>query len=589
MRHLFWTIYAVCVRLRRGVDGARLRMHARRVIVTRTPKAFVSYPEPKAPGAFARGQQMMNGNFRVAGQLIEAPGRAIWAISADPLVVEELHGCAWVDDMAAIATPEGRRRLQAWVAEWIRLYGSGSGLGWRPDLTGQRLIHWISHAITIMQGQDKSATSSFLRSVARQARFLGRTWRMAPHGLPRIRALCGLVYAGLALEGGSAGLARILSRLGKECARTVGPDGAIANRSPEELAEVFALLVWAARAVEEAGQIPDAEHLTAIERIAPTLRLLRLGDGALVRFHGGGRGDTARLDQALADGGVRTGPDGAARMGFARLATARTVVVVDCAPPPTGAASVRAQAATLAFEMSSGRDPMIVNTGPGRNFGSEWSVAARASACQSTLVLADTSSAQLWERGLVAATLGARLVQGPRHVTEDRARDATGLWLLGSHDGYARSFGLTHDRRLFLAPDGRELRGEDTVFARDAKAKRRHAAALAGHPDNALPFAIHFHLHPDVLPSLDMGGHAVSLQLPNDEIWVFRQSGGTVSLEEAVFLDQNHINPRGTKQIVVRGQTDDAHGQVTWALTRTRDGNRHNLAAAELAELTPLV
>ena len=79
-------------------------------------------------------------------------------------------------------------------------------------------------------------------------------------------------------------------------------------------------------------EAPDA-HLDAIERIAPTLRTLRHADGALARFHGGGRGQEGWLDHALAASGIKTRqPDGLS-MGYARLSAGRTSVIVDASPP----------------------------------------------------------------------------------------------------------------------------------------------------------------------------------------------------------------------------------------------------------------
>ncbi|MEJ2371621.1 MAG: molybdopterin-dependent oxidoreductase, partial [Gemmatimonadales bacterium] len=63
---------------------------------------------------------------------------------------------------------------------------------------------------------------------------------------------------------------------------------------PREAGELddfdFPALTWAAQGVEAAGGRPDRAHLLAMERIAPTLRALRLGDGSLAQFHGGGVG-----------------------------------------------------------------------------------------------------------------------------------------------------------------------------------------------------------------------------------------------------------------------------------------------------------
>jgi len=144
MRMFFWTIYAFFVRMARSFRSWRIRQVARFGLFTRVPKEFVSHPEPKSIGSFTRGQQMAIGNFQFSGSLIEAPDKSIWDINPPPHVLDELHECAWIDDVAAIGTSDGRRLLQAWVGDWMRRYGNGKGPGWRPDLTGRRLIHWVS-------------------------------------------------------------------------------------------------------------------------------------------------------------------------------------------------------------------------------------------------------------------------------------------------------------------------------------------------------------------------------------------------------------------------------------------------------------
>lgn len=549
----------------------------------------MSFPEPKSIGNFARGQQLGNGNFVFSGSFIEAPETAIWDVSAAREVSDEIQECTWVDDLAAVGTPDSRRLLQNWIGDWIKRFDSGNGPGWQPEITGRRLIHWISHALTIMQGQEQAQNKAFLRSIARQTRFLAKTWRNAPLGLPRIQALVGLIYFGLAFNDMGRHLRPSIKRLGRECERWIGTDGSVASRSPEELMDVFVLMVWAARVLEEADLKPDPRHLSALERIAPTLRSLRLGDGALARFHGGGRGQEGQLDQALAESGIRAQPMNETRMGYARITSGRTVIVLDCGAPATGPASKRAHASTLAFEMSAGRHPVITNTGPGKYFGDEWLRAARATGCHSTLVLDHASSATIWDEGFAGDTFGERLLDAPSEVTLDRAHEVTGVWVLGSHNGYTRDYGVTHDRRMFLSPNGREFRGEDTLFVRDREHVRTFEANHKATDGEGWPFAIHFHLHPDVAPSLDMAGHAVSLKLKSEEIWVFRQTGGIVSLENSIYLDQQRLRPRQTKQIIIRGMMREDRAQVTWAMTRAQEGKRYSTENAMVGETPPLV
>ena len=105
--------------------------------------------------------------------------------------------------------------------------------------------------------------------------------------------------------------APISAAIGRECERIIGEDGGLPSRNPEALMESYILLIWAARALVETGRTVDALNDSALDRMAPTLRGLRLGDGTMARFHGGRRGAPEHLDQAFSD----ARPRAAARSG----------------------------------------------------------------------------------------------------------------------------------------------------------------------------------------------------------------------------------------------------------------------------------
>ena len=147
-------------------------------------------------------------------------------------------------------------------------------------------------------------------------------------------------------------------------------------------------------------------------------------------------------------------------MGYARLSAGRTSIIIDAAPPPTGRASVNAHASTLAFELTSGRRPLIVNCGSGVSFGAEWRRAGRATPSHSTLVVG-AHPARGWDRGGEARSW---LTDAPRNVPVEISHAPDGLRFEGGHDGYLRSHGLTHARTLELTFDGRGVAGEDMLL-----------------------------------------------------------------------------------------------------------------------------
>ncbi|QDL91786.1 heparinase [Paroceanicella profunda] len=545
-------------------------LRARSVIFARAPEGTGPPIEARAIGSFERGRALAGGRIALAGHGLEHEGPP-WSLTPpDAAFRDALHGFGWIDDLVAAGDARARRTLLAWVTDWIARYDTGTGPGWTPGLAGRRMIHLSCHLGLLVQGGNAGGTRRLLRSLARQERYLARSWSAAAPGRERFEALAGLVFVSLAL--GRPAVQARLRLFGAECLRTIGEDGGIASRNPEELLEVFTLMVWTARALEDAGHPPDTAHLQAIRRAAPTLRALRMGDGALARFHGGGRGgrgSAGQLDRALVDSGVRDRAGPGPAMGFTRLQAGRTALVIDTAPPPGGACAASAHASTLGLEISVGRQPLISSLGPGIQFGAEWRRACRATGSHSALMVEHVSSARFSGPDPV---LGDRLVEAPAHVEAERVEDPSGLWLLTAHDGYTLPFGLVHQRRLFLAPDGHDLRGEDTLNATTEAQRARFARAVEGAPRLGLAFTAIFHLHPDVVAEPGPAANAVTLRLPGGETWVFRQSGGTLELAESVFLDQERLEARETKQVVVTSRAVEYGGRVTWAFRRAGDG-----------------
>lgn len=549
------------------------RAHARRASRARPATGFVSQPEPRTIGHFARGRQLVAGNFLFSGSLTEAKDTAIWDIAPDnPAVAEELQGCAWLDDLAAVGDAKARACAQDWVADWIARYGRGRGAGWTPDLVGRRLIRWIQHGFFLLRGADKAASEAFFRSLGQQTIFLSRRWSTSAQGLPRFEALTGMIYAGLSLEGMEAHVAPAVKALARDCAREIDDSGGIPTRNPEELLEVLTLLTWATQALSETGHQTPAPILTAIARIAPTLRALRHADGGLARFHGGGRGLDGRLDHALAASGDKTRPTGDLHMGYARMTAARTSLVIDAAAPPDGLNSVNAHASTLAFELTSGRRPLIVNCGSGQSFGEDWRRAGRATPSHTTLCIEGYSSSRLGPPSRLIASRQELLVDTPQTVFAAFSELHDGRRLELSHDGFRQTHGLTHARTLDLAIDGRGMVGEDFLTTLNDADKLAFDAAVDRSSLQGVHFALRFHLHPDVDATIDLGGAAISMALKSGEIWILRHDGhAQMTLEPSVYLENGRLKPRPTQQVVLSSRTMAYATRVRWSLAKAQD------------------
>ncbi len=506
------------------------------------PRSFLHHPEPRAIGAFARGEQLLAGQFCFAGQCIEAPESSIWNLRPPShAFLEATQSFAWLDDLAAIGGGPARKQAQGWLLGWIESFGQGTGIGWEPGLAGRRVIYWSSHAMFLLKGLSPKQSTAVFKSLGRHVNFLSNNWKATPDGLARFEALTGMIYAGLSLEGCEYALRPALKGLAATCHSWIAEDGSIPPRNPETLAEVFTLLTWAAKLLEATGHPADPAIADALERMAPGLRALRFGNGSLARFHGGGRGEEGQLDQSLADAGLRASETRTAFMGYERLSAGRMTVIMDAARTPD------AYQSPLVFEMASGRRPMLCNCGPGARQGEGWAEACAQAAAHNALTVEGQGPA-------------------PAAVQAERAKDMESIWLSGQHEGFAKAFGLTHERRILVATNGKQLSGEDRLFPRAPSAPAAHPADILSGPLRGHSYMLHFHLHPEVQAEKTEQG--ITLTLPNGEVWGFKQEGGLTCLLDSVHLDRTHMAPRATKQVVVMGRTLDYVGAIRWSFTR---------------------
>ncbi|MEM9395233.1 MAG: heparinase II/III family protein [Pseudomonadota bacterium] len=549
----------------RAGDGLR----AWRAGLAPPPTALHSMPQPQSFGDVARGRQLLAGLVRLDGEVVEAPGASLWDIleGAKGPGAQALHGFKWLDDLAALGGPQAQALAQSWLSDWIARFGRGGGPGWTPDLTAQRIMRWIAHALFLLGGPGSSLSRAYFRALGQQGVFLSHRWKTAPSGRPRFEALAGMIYAGMSLSGLEDSVAPAKAELDKVCASEIDAQGALATRNPEDLLEVLMLLTWAADALEDRRETPGVEHVRAIARIAPTIRALRHSDGSLVRCHGGGRGTTGMLDEALSRTGVTEVASAPVVMGYARLVGGGTSVIADAAAPPIGAGTLTGHASTLAIEVTSGAFPLVVNCGAGTTFGPEWQRAARATASHSTLSVEGTSSSRLTTRSKDPHAREV-LADIPTLVAAQPFEDADTSGLLMTHNGYVPTHGLVHARHLTLSETGKVLEGSDTLAAAEPAAKLTCDRALAATSGKGIPFSVRFHIAPGVDAELDMGGAAVSLVPENGEVWVFRAKGAAISMAPSAFLERARLKPRATKQIVLSGRLFGYSADVRWSFTR---------------------
>jgi uncharacterized heparinase superfamily protein len=311
----------------------------------------------------------------------------------------------------------------------------------------------------------------------------------------------------------------------------------------------------------------------------PMLRFFRQGDGSLAHFNGFGDTPTDQLATVLAYDDVRGAlPAHAPHSGYQRIDHGGTVILVDTGRPPPVDYSVEAHAGCLSFEMSSGRQRLIINCGVPLPDAYALHRMARTTAAHSTVALNDTSSCRFLTRSAIGEWLGEAIISGPTRVEVERKTEG-GTAIAMRHNGYADRYGILHERRISLTESGDRIEGVDSSSTPSGNPVTRGGRDA---------FAIRFHLHPGVRASRSEGGRNVLLELPDGERWEFHCSGAELDLEESILLS-NLRNSRKTDQIVIHGRCQQTPS-VAWQMQRTAVGGnrRRALAPPETTGRVPL-
>lgn len=492
------------------------------------------------PGDPARGARLVISELEFGGTVLPINHRSFSQTpDCSRMLCAHLHGFTWLRDLRALGTDTARGRARALVLDFMDT-AKPDPISYAPNVVGARLASWLGHYDFFAASADDEFRHALMARLAQDARALSLALPAEFQDQRALTALKGLTAATIAMPEHAPYLARILKFMVPELGRQFYTDGCHVERSPaahllalQDLTEIRALL-------QAGGKTPPTELVTTIEHVASALRALRHGDGGLPLFNGTKEGLATLIDLVLAQAGRARGTLAHLKAcGLYRIAAGKALLFMDAAAPAAPGLDRFAHAGTLGFEFSHGKDRLIVNCGAAPAIGGDWSAALRGTAAHSTLIIADTSSAEVEEFGL-----GRR----PRSVNAMRQDSGNVAWIEANHDGWGRMFGAIHHRRLGLSNTGDLLQGEDAIEAQTPQ-----------------PFHLRFHLHPNVKATLVHDGASILLRTASGHGFLFRTEELQPRLEESVYFGQGEA--RRTEQIVLTGYTDSPQ-HIKWTLAK---------------------
>lgn len=399
-----------------------------------------------------------------------------WDRDAIPLLWRyNLH---YFDDLNA----EGAAGRAQWhrdlILRWICENPPAKGCGWKPYPSSLRIVNWIKWALN-----GNSLTPAALDSLAVQTRWLRRHLEIHLLGNHLFTNAKALVFAGLFFEGAEAAgwLRKGLSLLERELAEQMLPDGGHFERSPMYHAIMLEDMLDLVNLHRACGmEIAPRWHAT-IEKMRVWLSVMCHPDGEIAFFNDAAIGVAiapTRLEEyAQRLGYSKLEPQIAPvislpESGYVRVCTGAASSYLDLAPIGPDYLPGHAHADTLSFELSIGRQRVLVNSGTSEYGSGPERLRQRGTAAHNALTIDGQNSSEVWA--------GFRVGRRAKVISSAvEMHDQDGVRVSGRHDGYRFLPGSPMHKREWIFDDNRL-----SVVDR-----------LSGEGEHRVE--ILFHLHPD--------------------------------------------------------------------------------------------
>ena len=496
-----------------------------------------------------RAEEILLNKFRFLNTEIQFGQEIDWRIpQASKLWRYNLHYFAYAMDLGIAYRATGRfqfySHFKKLVLDWIKNNPLGYGDGWEPYPISLRIVNWIFtyNLLHKVIHEDSAFEQFFLESIFKQALFLERNLEYRLGGENHlIKNAKALVIAGLFFKGKAAKrwLKKGVSILWKELERQVQPDGGHYEQSPMYhvavlcdylecisvlkdcrvdipeyvFQKVRSMLDFALSILHPDGNIPligdSGLEITQVLQEALELGDALLGGDVITEHRQGGKGARGqggkerRKAKVIPNSEFRT-PNSVHQAfehsGFYVIRGKDRFLIIDCGKIGPDQNPAHGHCDMLSFELSLGKQRMIVDSGSYQYHVGSWRDYFRSTRAHNTVMLDGAEQSEIWSSFRVARRATPSNVQW---VIKDNITFFQGSAVhavtagRSEHNGYCRlQKNLVHTRKVFFVDNDfwlvfDEITGQGLPLS---EAKGQHLAESF------------LHLHPDANLELDSTG-----------------------------------------------------------------------------------
>jgi uncharacterized heparinase superfamily protein len=439
------------------------------------------------------------------------------------------------------------------LQNWIDENSPGFGVGWDPYPTSLRIVNWIKWSL----GTD-GLSESALHSLAIQLRWLSRRLEFHLLGNHLFSNAKALVYGGLFFQSAEADewLAKGLKILKNEVKEQILPDGAHFELSTmyhalafEDVLDLINISKCFPNRFSHQQNCQVAGWFELAPKMHHWLKTMCHPDGEIAFFNDAAFDIAPKFleleqyaDKLLSK--IRNFINSSivhnSDSGYIRVTKGQATLFLDLAKVGPDYLPGHGHADTLTFELSFGKQRVVVNSGTSCYGVSAERLRQRGTHAHNTVVVDSKDSSEVWSGFRVAKRAS------PLDIRVEESEDGANVNVQGAHDGYKKIFQrpVIH-RRKWVATDN-NLTINDKIEGRFKNSEVR------------------FHFHPDVIVEVDKPiNFSVGSIVLNDEKKIQFSTDGSAKLTNSTWHPSFGVNQK-CKAISVFFEKDEVNTIFSW-------------------------
>ncbi len=455
----------------------------------------------------------------------------------------QLHNFYW---LFTIDLKSSNKITQKVIKNWIEKYKSYNHKNWQVDILSKRIISWISNSKITYDSSENIYKELFDRNIKKQINHLINEINKSKTVDDKMLGCTAIIMTGLSYNDErylDYGMNLLKSIINSSFDNDYFPK----SRSIRQLVFYLKYFVLIRELLKDSmNEIP--EYLNEIIFYLGKSYSLLLRNNQDLLFNGNHNSNLKEFNKYLSMQKYKFKNDGFETGGYALLENKNSILCIDIGSSPSKKLSENFQAGTLSFEFFYKGDKIICNSGYFQDFKNRLNLISKSTAAHSTLILDNKSSCKFKSMNKQKSYLVSNIKTFDKKINFEK-----NLWRVScSHNGYAKEYGVLHNRALEFETNKLKINGVDTLIKKNNF--------------RSTNFEIRFHLLPGAKLTKTQDGKTVLIELKNSG-WKFFTNDGIINIESGLYFG-NKNKFEENQNICISGVSQNEDQKINWELIK---------------------